>query len=87
MSTRLIVGGVLVLENGMVAIAGKAASASPLAAGAIGRNSSGSVEVEIVSVGIVDSSAPQTGAEAFLVRVLRGASADLVGCTLDFGDE
>jgi hypothetical protein len=85
MNTRLIIGDVLVLKNGMVAIGGRITSGRPPNPGAIGKNSSGSVEVEFVSHGMVHSSPPSPRAEAFLVRVLKGSGTDLEGCTLEFG--
>jgi hypothetical protein len=84
MKTQFLVDSMMVLKNGKLIIGGNMVNGKGPSAGMVGRNSSGSIEVEIVSIGMLNSPPAPPSARCYHVRVVKGASKELEGSTLAF---
>ena len=84
MKTRLIVDDAVVLKNGKVTVAVTISIGKPVAAGMVGHTASGDVEVEVVSVGLVNSPPAPPNKQGLHVQLLKGTLDELKGATLDF---
>jgi len=85
MKTQFIISAVCALENGRIALAGR--SIGPrLTAGKFGHVAKEleGVDVEIISIGIVDPTPTDPNTQALQVRLLRGSVQALQGATLYF---
>lgn len=73
------------LPNGKILVGGSVVG-SPLTAGKRGYaiTSSGELKVEVVSVGIVDSTRAKPNMQALQIKVLHGNKDALKGATLEF---
>jgi hypothetical protein len=85
MKTQFTITETCILPNGKVAVSGVAA-ARRLSSGERGRTSTklGELEVEIVSVGLVDPPPADPNAQMLQLKVLEGDPIWLKGAILDF---
>jgi hypothetical protein len=82
METSFIVSDVLVLENGNVAITGFSERHFPLTKRGKAATASGEIEIEIVSIGLVNPQSAHPCRQDLQVRLLKGQPLDLKGATL-----
>ena len=85
MKTQFMITEMSVLQNGKIALAGSVVG-SLLVVGQRGSatTASGGVKIEIVSVGIVDSTRLKPNMQALQVKMLEGNVGSLKGITLNF---
>jgi len=84
MKTRLVVDDAVVLKNGKVTVAVTSSSGKPVAIGMVGHTASGDVEVEVVSVGLVNSPPAASNKQGLQLQLRKGTLDALKGATLDF---
>jgi hypothetical protein len=84
MKTQIIVDEAAVLENGKVIVAVTNIVGKPLAATMVGRTPSGDIEVEVVSVALVNSPPATPNKQGLHVRLLKGTAEALKGATINF---
>jgi hypothetical protein len=86
MKTRFTVSDVLVLKNGNVSITGFSEKHLPLTKRGKAATASGEIEIEIVSIGLVNPPSADPCRQDLQVHLLKGQPFDLKGATLFFGD-
>jgi hypothetical protein len=84
MKAQIIVDDVVVLTNGKVIIATTTVFGKQLVAKMVGRAAAGDLQVEVVSVALVNSPPAAPNRQGLHVRLLKGKIESLKGATLNF---
>lgn len=84
MKTQVVVDEVVVLANGKVMVATTIIQGKPLAPKMVGRNPSQGMELEVVSVALVNSPPAPVNKQGLHVRMLKGECKLLKGAVIDF---
>lgn len=84
MKAQFAVENVITLANGKVIAAGQLTRGENLSASMAGRSEIGDLEVEIVSVALINSPPAAPHQKAVHLRIVRGAIESLKGAVLNF---
>jgi hypothetical protein len=87
MKAKFTILGVLLLKNGNLAVNGLSERRFPLTKRGKGATVSGEIEVEIVSVGLVNPPPLDERSQDLQIRLLKGDHSALKGAVLLFDDE